>query len=117
MHFQTISKDTAEHYNWGECCDGWFLLKQEALHVIQERMPRGTAEVMHLHRRSRQLFYVLRGELTMSNPSKSVTIRAGEAVAIEPNIQHRASNESDDDVEFLVISCPPSHEDRFDCES
>lgn len=30
---------TAEHYVWGEQCDGWHLLKQADLSVIQEHVP------------------------------------------------------------------------------
>ena len=32
----------AEHYQWGNACDGWHLLKSETLSVIQEKMPAGT---------------------------------------------------------------------------
>jgi mannose-6-phosphate isomerase-like protein (cupin superfamily) len=116
MCFRTISTETAEHYTWGGTCDGWFLLKGETVHVIQERMPPGAAEVMHCHRKSRQLFYVLRGTLTMANATSSARVPAGQVVVIEPNVQHRATNESAEDAEFLVISCPPSHGDRFNCE-
>ena len=116
MSFQTVSTATAEHYTWGADCDGWFLLKEENVHVIRERMPRRTAEVMHFHRRSRQLFYVLRGELTMYSDSASVLVRAGQAVVVEPNVRHRASNRSKATLEFLVISSPPSHGDRIDTE-
>jgi mannose-6-phosphate isomerase-like protein (cupin superfamily) len=108
-----ISKDTAEHYTWGGNCDGWFLLKGDDVHVIQERMPAGASEVAHFHRRSRQMFFVLRGELTMKFESDSMTLAAGQSLAIEPNRVHQAVNESGEDVEFLVVSCPPSHEDRF----
>jgi mannose-6-phosphate isomerase-like protein (cupin superfamily) len=114
---QLISTKTAEHYTWGSQCDGWFLLKGDAIHVIQERMPPHTAEVMHFHRKSTQLFYALRGELSMESKSASLTIPAGSAFIVGPNTEHRASNQTDQVVEFLVISCPPSHADRFDCES
>jgi mannose-6-phosphate isomerase-like protein (cupin superfamily) len=117
MGLKVISTKTAEHYSWGQDCDGWFLLKRADVNVIRERMPSGAAEVMHLHRKSTQLFYVLRGTLTMAGESSSTMISAGQALVIEPNVQHRATNESDGDVEFLVISCPPSHGDRFDCEA
>ncbi len=108
-----ISTDTAEHYTWGANCDGWFLLKSESHHVIQERMPPGTAEQMHWHRNSRQLFYVLKGELTMRRESVSTIIPAGHCVIIDPLSAHQARNDSKEDVEFLVISVPPSHGDRF----
>ena len=113
MTLSTSSKDTAEHYTWGDQCDGWFLLKSDDLHVIQERMPAGTSEVAHFHRRSRQLFYVLRGELTMRFESASTKIAAGQSLEIEPLLVHEAANESADDVEFLLVSCPPSRGDRF----
>ena len=111
-----ISTKTAEHYTWGERCDGWFFLKNEDIHVIQEKMPTGAVEAMHFHRKARQLFYVLRGELTMCTQSGSVVIPASHAVTIEPSVQHQARNESREAVEFLVISCPPSHGDRVNCE-
>lgn len=108
----TISKQNAEHYTWGDNCDGWFLLKRDDVHVIQERMPAGASEVAHYHRWSRQLFYVLRGELTMRFESASTKIAAGHSLVIEPLAVHQAVNESSDDVEFLVVSTPPSHGDR-----
>lgn len=116
MDFKPISPESAEHYTWGGNCDGWYLLRESGIHVIQERMPPGATEVLHLHYHSRQLFYVLRGTLRVANPSSSVAIPAGYAVVIEPNIPHRATNDSTELVEFLVISCPPSHGDRLDCE-
>jgi mannose-6-phosphate isomerase-like protein (cupin superfamily) len=109
-----VSKDNAEHYAWGSNCDGWFLRKGDDFHVIQERMPPGSAEVAHFHRRSRQLFYVLSGELTMQFDSGSTLIPAGSSLVIEPGMVHQAKNESSADIEFLVVSCPPSHGDRHE---
>jgi mannose-6-phosphate isomerase-like protein (cupin superfamily) len=107
-----ISKANAEHYTWGGNCDGWFLLKSDELTVIEERMPPGASESAHLHRRSRQVFYVLRGELTMKFADGDFKLVAGESLPIEPLTVHQAKNESLEDVEFLVVSCPPSHGDR-----
>jgi mannose-6-phosphate isomerase-like protein (cupin superfamily) len=109
---QPVSTSSAEHYTWGAGCDGWFLLKHDDFHVIQERMPPGTSEMAHHHERARQLFFVVRGELTMTLPTGSLVLRAGEALPIDPGTVHRAANESAAPVEFLVLSCPPSHGDR-----
>jgi mannose-6-phosphate isomerase-like protein (cupin superfamily) len=106
------SIQNAEHYTWGDGCDGWFLLKDENVHIIRERMPPGTSETRHVHNRSRQFFYVLRGELTMGLEGEKVRIRVGEGVEVEPRTAHQARNTSRDDAEFIVISCPPSHNDR-----
>ena len=71
--------------------------------VIQERMPPGAREVMHCHRESKQLFYVLGSVLTMRTELKSVTIPVGQAVVVEPPTPHQASNESRKPVDFLVV--------------
>lgn len=113
---QPISTASAEHYTWGQNCDAWYFLKRDDIHIIQERMPPGAAEAMHYHWKSRQLFYVLSGELTMKLESATLQIPRGQAIAIEPNSPHQASNETNSPVEFLVISCPPSHTDRINLD-
>ncbi|WP_188760005.1 cupin domain-containing protein [Edaphobacter acidisoli] len=112
----TISKDTAEHYLWGQGCDGWHLVRTPELSVIEERMPPGTSEARHYHVRARQFFYVLEGELTMEVERSFHTLRAGEGVEIAPGMAHQAFNRSGSDVRFLVTSHPPSHGDRVACE-
>mgnify|MGYP006207291555 FL=1 len=53
-----IRKNLVEHYNWGDKCDGWHMLKTEGLSVIEERMPAGTAETMHYHEHAQQFFFM-----------------------------------------------------------
>ena len=108
----SISRQTAEHYTWGSRCDGWHLLKNSELSVIQERMPAGTAEVRHFHHRAQQFFYVLAGEAVMEVDGRSLVLRAGEGLWIPTGVAHQMRNDSGDDVHFLVISQPPSHGDR-----
>ena len=107
-----ISTDTADHYVWGEVCDGWHLVRSENLSVIEERMPPGTAEQRHWHERARQFFYVLEGELTMQLDDRTVTLAARQGIEIAPDLPHQAKNLSQADTRFLVISQPPSHGDR-----
>jgi mannose-6-phosphate isomerase-like protein (cupin superfamily) len=107
-----ISTTNAEHYNWGETCDGWHLLKRDDLSVIQERVPPGKFEVKHLHRRARQFFYILSGEATMVLDNERITLKANQGIEIPPNSIHQFRNDSTDDVVFLVISSPKSHGDR-----
>jgi mannose-6-phosphate isomerase-like protein (cupin superfamily) len=108
----TISKETAEHYLWGDECDGWHFLRSADLSVIEERMPPGTAEQRHLHEKAQQLFYVLSGELTLEIEGDFFTLSPGEAIQVLPGIPHRVFNNSSTDTRFLVISQPPSHGDR-----
>ena len=107
-----ISRNNAEHYTWGDSCDGYFLLKRAEVHVIEERMPPGTSEQAHFHERARQSFYVLEGELTMRFDNGDVRVSRGEALEIEPGMVHQARNDSANDARFLVMSVPPSRGDR-----
>jgi mannose-6-phosphate isomerase-like protein (cupin superfamily) len=107
-----ISRENAEHYLWGEGCDGWHLVRTESFSVIEERMPAGTSEQRHLHAQTRQFFYVLAGELTMEVDGSEHIIRANCGLEIVPGVPHQAMNRSDGDVRFMVTSQPPSHGDR-----
>jgi mannose-6-phosphate isomerase-like protein (cupin superfamily) len=111
-----ISRASASHYSWGRGCDGWHLVRDVALSVIEERMPPATCEVRHRHSRARQFFYVLSGTLTMEADGARHTLTAGMGVEIAPGVAHQAHNDSGTDVEFLVVSSPPSHGDRVAAE-
>lgn len=34
-----ISKANADHYAWGQGCDGWHLVKNDQMTIIHKRMP------------------------------------------------------------------------------
>lgn len=107
-----VSIENAEHYIWGEICDGWHLLQRDEVSVIQECVPAGGAEVMHYHNKARQFFYVLEGEATMIFEDHQVFLRKGEGMEIVPKIKHQFTNQSNADVHFLVISVPSTKGDR-----
>ena len=65
------SVQNTEHYVWGDGCDGWHLLKERDLSVIQERVPPGVGEVRHFHSQSRQYFFILRGQGNPPNRPKA----------------------------------------------
>ena len=111
------NKSNAEHYTWGKQCDAWYLLKSAALTVIQERMSPGSEETTHKHEKSRQFFFVLAGEATMLLDNVALRVPAGQGIEVAPQIAHKIKNVStDQDLEFLVISQPPSHDDRIDLQ-
>ena len=107
-----LSTSNTEHYNWGQNCDGWHLLKSDTLTVIQERMPPNTGEQLHYHHKAQQLFYILSGTATFN--VNGVTEMAGpnQSIHIKPDTQHCILNNGDADLHFLVISEPKSHGDR-----
>ncbi|HEY9644569.1 MAG TPA: cupin domain-containing protein [Coleofasciculaceae cyanobacterium] len=109
---EPISIANAEHYIWGERCDGWHLLQREDLSVIQERVPPGQAEVQHLHRRSRQFFYILSGTATLVVGEAAIQLSPFQGLEVPPGVPHQFRNDSDAEVIFVVISSPQSHGDR-----
>jgi quercetin dioxygenase-like cupin family protein len=112
-----ISIENAEHYTWGDGCDGWHLVRSAEVSVIQERMPPGTRETRHFHQKARQFFYVLEGELTMDLDGQAQVLVSGHGMEIAPGMAHQAINASAAEVLFLVTSVPPSHGDRVDASS
>ena len=108
------STKSAEHYIWGEGCDGWHLVKSEALSVIQERVPAGASESRHYHKVSEQFFYILSGVATMALGDQVLTVRENEGVHIPAGEIHMLSNCGPADLIFTVTSTPPSHGDRVE---
>lgn len=111
------SKQVAQSYGWGDGCEGWLLVRGQNLSVIEERMPAGTREVRHWHARARQFFYVLHGTLTIEVEGQTHVLPNRTGIELPQGTAHQAINDSDADVEFLVISEPPSHGDRHETES
>jgi mannose-6-phosphate isomerase-like protein (cupin superfamily) len=103
---EMIGRDAAEHYPWGEHCQGWRLVSNADLSVIEEIMPPGTAEQIHRHRVAQQFFYVLSGEAVMEFESQKIIMREGQGVRVAAGAAHCIRNVSDAEVRFLVVSQP-----------
>lgn len=116
MFFDTskVNIKNCEHYTWGEKgeCDGWHFVKSIHLSVILERVPPGSAERTHYHKKAEQFFFILSGEATMVLESHELVLTAGEGVHIAAGSRHRLMNKGSEDVTFTVTSTPPSHGDR-----
>lgn len=109
-----ISKENAEHYVWGDNCDGWYLVNRQDMLVIHEKMPAGTYEKRHYHSVSRQFFFVVTGVLTMELEGKKYEIGALQGIEIPSESKHQARNDTESPVEFIVISHPTTRGDRTD---
>lgn len=75
-------------------------------------MSPGTAKQRHRHRRARQFFYVLAGEVTLELGSETHRLQRGEGLHVPPGAGHQVRNDSAADVRFIVVSAPKSHGDR-----
>src|SRR5262245_322274 len=105
--------ENAEHYRWGDVCDGWRLVDRLELSVIQERIPPGAGEVRHYHERARQLFFVLAGRLNIELRDQVSELSVGDSIEVAPGEPHRVWNASTADVVFLVVSTPTTRGDRI----
>ncbi|WP_299831552.1 cupin domain-containing protein [uncultured Roseobacter sp.] len=109
---KVTNRTRAPYYPWGAGCDGWRLLDKAELSVIEERMPPGTSEERHFHRHALQLFYVLTGQLTIEVKEDVHVLGPGDALPVLPPSPHQVRNEGAAEVRFLVISAPPTTNDR-----
>jgi len=109
-----VSRENSSHYTWGAQCDGWHLAASGNLSVIRERVPRGASETRHFHRRAEQFFYILSGIATLEVGGTVHLLHPEEGLHVPAGVAHTLSNAHAEDLEFLVISTPPSHGDRVD---
>lgn len=108
-----ITKENSKEYDWGKNCKGWHLVNTKELSVIQELMPSGTEEIKHKHSKSQQFFYIIKGEATFLINGEKRQVSSNQGIHIEPNNFHQIKNETDENLEFIVISQPHSHGDRI----
>ncbi len=112
QEFGAIDKQTASHYTWGDNCDSWVLVDSAGLSVKQESMPGGTRERLHFHTHAQQFFFILKGTATFYHENEKLQVPEQKGLLIKPGIRHYIANESDEVLEFLVISQPTTNQDR-----
>jgi len=111
------SKQNTEHYNWGGSCDSWVLLNSESLSIKQETMPPNSQEQLHFHKNAQQFFFILKGKATFIVDEEVFEVIENSGFHITPSKKHLIKNQSDFDLEFLVISNPSTNNDRFAVEN
>lgn len=108
-----IDRTCAEHYIWGDACDGWHLVKRDDMSIIAERVPAGAREVRHFHATARQFFFILSGYAVIEINGERISLMKGQGLEVAPGIPHQFMNESPEDVHFLVVSHPSTKGDRI----
>jgi mannose-6-phosphate isomerase-like protein (cupin superfamily) len=76
-------------------------------------MPPNTEENLHYHNYSQQFFYILKGTATFIIEGLETKISRNEGIHVPKGKTHRILNQTENDLEFLVISEPHSHGDKF----
>ena len=111
-----LTPDKVPNNSWGEGCKAFNLVDSRSLSVLLETMPPGTSEQLHKHQRSQQYFHVLSGEAEFQIEQQLLKIRSGEGVHVKPGKAHAIANRGTVELKFLVVSEPPSHQDRINLE-
>ncbi|MFZ4798033.1 MAG: cupin domain-containing protein [Bacteroidia bacterium] len=111
---QVINKQNATNYTWGHDCLSWILNDSEALSIKQEMMPSKTKEQLHFHENANQFFYILKGQATFYLEKDILLLNANDGLSVLNNSKHFIANESNEVLEFLVISQPSTNNDRID---
>lgn len=109
-----ICNKSAEHYTWGEQCDGWHLVKSDKLSVIQELVPPGCSEARHFHNKAEQFFFILSGVATMELEGEIFYVNSNQGIHIPAGLKYQLSNQHESDLVFIVTSTPASHGDRVE---
>jgi mannose-6-phosphate isomerase-like protein (cupin superfamily) len=111
-----VDKDNSPFFEWGEACNGWRFLADDKLSVNREKMPASTAEKLHFHFKSTQFFYIIQGKATIIIEGQRHELTSDQGIGVPQNLAHKIINESDMDMDFLVISSPKTTNDRINIE-
>lgn len=108
-----VTKTNVPNYKWGNNCESWVLSDSPGLSVKQEKMPAGTREQLHYHEQATQFFFVLKGIALFYVEEEKIILKEQEGLTIEKGARHLVVNESNEPIEFLVISQPDTTNDRI----
>ncbi len=90
-------------------------LKSRNLNLVLKLPPTNHGRrIKHCHQQTEQFFYCLEGELHIEIDSKEYSLQEREGITVKSNAIHQVFNRSNQNVRFLVVSCPNAHEDRVD---
>lgn len=114
---QILSKENPlNHYKWGNNCDGWNFVSKPEVTIKQELMPAQTNEKLHYHTYAEQFFFILKGQATFYIENELFLVDANNGLQIKAGYKHKISNETNQDLEFILFSYPSTQNDRTDCE-
>jgi mannose-6-phosphate isomerase-like protein (cupin superfamily) len=109
--------DCIQHYEWGNGCQGWTFVDTDALSVKQELMPPSASEQLHYHAKATQFFFILKGSAIFYVDGQIKILTEHQGIEIHPGQQHRISNHSEADLEFMLYSHPSTKHDRVNVET
>ncbi len=78
----------------------------EAQSLAEAEVPPGTRTLLHLHRRSEELYHITAGEGRMTLGEESFTVVVGDTVTIPPGTPHCIENSGEGALRILCCCAP-----------
>lgn len=113
MELDVVDINNSKCFSWGDHCNVWNLMDEEALVVMQEDMPPGSSDEMHYHDTATQFVFVLQGELSIEFPSFTKVLKQNQGIKIPQKTAHKIANIANATATFLTISTPGKINDRI----
>jgi mannose-6-phosphate isomerase-like protein (cupin superfamily) len=79
--------------------------------LAEATVPPGASTILHLHRRSEEIYLFISGAGRMTLGSEEREVQAGDAVLIQTGTPHRLVNDGDEPL-VLVCACSPPYTDE-----
>jgi len=83
------------------------LIKEKYLHFLIGYFDPGESMRAHIHTVPEEIYYVLRGEGEMTLGGETISIKAGMAIYIPPNVLHAPRNTGKNPLVIAFIHSPP----------
>lgn len=96
MHKEVFAREI-----WGPASKG------KNVTVLHNYMLASGGAEMHIHEQNEHIFYVLKGELRVSNGNENLVISAGNSLVIEAGEPHEVRGTGNSDCEYICITSPP----------
>ena len=82
------------------------------LSLAEASVPVGSATLLHLHKRSEEIYYILDGEGVMTLGNERFEVKPGDSILISPETPHQIQNTGKIALRFLCCCAPAySHDD------
>ncbi len=79
--------------------------------LAEATVPPGGETILHLHRRSEEIYHFVSGSGRMTMGSEEKEIRAGDSILIPPGTPHKLVNTGDEPLVLLCCCSPPYTDD------
>lgn len=105
------NKSTVQAVEWAPNHLSWSLVESPEWSIKLEEIPAGGKSGVHHHKRSRQFFFILRGESIVKVEGHSFLLKKYDGIEISLCQKHQIINNGNERLLFVLISSPNVQKD------